>query len=315
MEDFYNNMSLFQLLLKWKKHLIIITAVAALAGVIFSGPAFITPKYKSDAVLYPSNIAPYSEESETEQMLQIMQSGDIRDNVIAKFDLGKHYGLNPDDPHYMSYLINEFNERVKITKTQYESVQIVAMDQDPQMACDIIDAMIEFYNAKIKELHEEKFAEVVVMFQDALDFKKKTLDSLRNRQQEINQKYGLNNFELDANEIMRGYLGTSEGPASQINKKAVKELRENMGSIGAELKILERLIEGEALNYSDVKKEYDIAVMNFNRKYTYANIITEPFPADKKSYPVRWLVVVLAVAGSLFFEILVISIIEASKKK
>ncbi len=315
MEDFYNNMSLFQLLLKWKKHLIIITAVAALAGVIFSGPAFITPKYKSDAVLYPSNIAPYSEESETEQMLQIMQSGDIRDNVIAKFDLGKHYGLNPDDPHYMSYLINEFNDRVKITKTQYESVQIVAMDQDPQMACDIIDAMIEFYNVKIKELHEEKFGEVVVMFQEALDFKKKTLDSLRNRQQEINQKYGLNNFELDANEIMRGYLGTSEGPASQINKKAVKQLRENMGSVGADLKILESLIEGEALNYSDVKKEYDIAVMNFNRKYTYANIITEPFPADKKSYPVRWLVLVLAVAGSLFFEILVISIIEASKKK
>ena len=42
---------------------------AILAGV-FSGPTFITPKFESHAIVYPANIEPYSDESETEQMLQ-----------------------------------------------------------------------------------------------------------------------------------------------------------------------------------------------------------------------------------------------------
>ena len=33
---------------------------------------FITPLYKSEAVAYPANVTPYSDESETEQMLQII---------------------------------------------------------------------------------------------------------------------------------------------------------------------------------------------------------------------------------------------------
>ncbi len=315
MESFYNNMSLIQLLLKWKKHLIIITVLAAVLAAIFSGPTFITPKYKSDAVLYPSNIAPYSEESETEQMLQILQSGDIRDQIITLFDLGKHYGLNPEDPHYRTYLINEYSDNIKITKTQYESVQIVVMDSDPQIACNIIDSIILLYDKKIRELHELKFGEVVVMYSRALAEKKTYIDSLQRRQNEIMDKYGFISPSFELQEIARGYLGTSDGPASKVNTKAVNNLRKNLATAGSEAILLENLIVAEALNLADIQKEYDIAIMNFNRKYTYANIITSPYAADKKTYPVRWLIVLFAIAGTIFFELIIISIIEAAQKK
>ncbi|MDZ7778316.1 MAG: hypothetical protein U5L09_23200 [Bacteroidales bacterium] len=58
---------------------------------IFSSAMLITPKYNSRAVIYPSNVAPYSDESETEQLLQWLQSRDIKDSMIRRFELGKHY--------------------------------------------------------------------------------------------------------------------------------------------------------------------------------------------------------------------------------
>ena len=58
MDNNFNNLSLVQLILKWKWHIIIITVAAALCGAIFSSSAFITPLYKSEAVAYPANISP-----------------------------------------------------------------------------------------------------------------------------------------------------------------------------------------------------------------------------------------------------------------
>ena len=83
----FNNLSLIQLIIKWKWHILIITVVAALCGAIFSSSRFITPLYKSEAILYPANVFPYSEESETEQMLQIINSQSIADSIIEKYDL------------------------------------------------------------------------------------------------------------------------------------------------------------------------------------------------------------------------------------
>ena len=87
MDNNFNNLSLVQLVLKWKWHILIITLVAALCGAIFSSSLFITPLYKSEAVAYPANISPYSDESETEQMLQIINSQSIMDSIIEKYDL------------------------------------------------------------------------------------------------------------------------------------------------------------------------------------------------------------------------------------
>ena len=92
MDNNFNNLSLVQLVLKWKWHIIIITVVAALCGAIFSSSLFITPLYKSVAVAYPANISPYSDESETEQMLEIINSRSIMDSVIEKYEEHLHPG-------------------------------------------------------------------------------------------------------------------------------------------------------------------------------------------------------------------------------
>ena len=82
MDKYFNNNSLLKAIFKWKWHIIAVTITASIIGAIFSGPTFITPRYKSEATVYPSSLEEFSDETFTEQMLQVMESQEIMDSVV-----------------------------------------------------------------------------------------------------------------------------------------------------------------------------------------------------------------------------------------
>lgn len=310
MESNFNNLNIINVLLRWRVHLVVILVVAFLGAALFSSSVFITPKFKSWAIVYPANISPYSEESETEQMFQILQASYIRESVIEKFQLDKHYEIDKDYKYYTSTLINEYNENVKISKTPGEAVRIEVLDKSPDTAKLIVDAILDAYNRKIKMLHEEKFKEVVAMWGRALNRKKEVIDSLEQQLTRLAQEDGLIDYDAQSTEVVKGILGTVEGGSTRVNSKEVAKLRNSIIAKGGILKLTMEAIEHEAINLRELTKEYDIAYSNFDRQYTYTNVIESPFVADKKSYPVRWLIVALTMFTTLFLALVVIGIIE-----
>jgi len=68
-------------------------------------------------------------------------------------------------------------------------------------------------------------------------------------------------------------------------------------------------------DFHRLKKDYDEAYMHATKELTFTHIVTHPFPADKKSYPIRWLFVLFSVIGALFASFLVIAIIESHREK
>ena len=53
--------------------------------------------------------------------------------------------------------------------------------------------------------------------------------------------------------------------------------------------------------------------MDYNRNYTYVNVLSKPFVPDKKAYPIRWLIVVFGTLAAFFLAVLIIGLIEKSK--
>jgi len=74
--------------------------------------------------------------------------------------------------------------------------------------------------------------------------------------------------------------------------------------------LLQTLIQQEAGKFSELKRDYERAYMNFDRKFSYTNVITEPFVADKKSYPVRWLIVIITALATFLIAFVAILIFE-----
>jgi hypothetical protein len=311
MDNYFNSANLINLIVKWKYHLLIIVVIAALLSAIFSGPAFITPLYKSYAVAYPANVDSYSEESETEQMLQIMNAQDIVDSVIEKFDLPRHYEIDPEYKYFRTALLLKYHENVNISKTPFESVMIEVMDKNPDTAAQMVTAILDFYDGKVAYLHKSKYEEVIEMYGKQLDYKRETLDSLKNIMIELAEDYGIFEYSSQSQEIMRGYLKTITGPnVERVNTKEVNRLLQGMQLKGGQLIEVVRMIEDEARTYTEVKLDYELAWRFYNADMTYSNIVTYPYPADKKSYPIRWLIVVIATLAAFVFAMLVLLFVE-----
>ena len=305
MDNNFNNLSLVQLILKWKWHIIIITVAAAICGAIFSSSVFITPLYKSEAVAYPANINPYSDESETEQMLQIINSQSIMDSIIEKYDLWADYKIDKNYKFAKTYMIDEYHSKIKISKTPYEAVSITVSDKDPFVACDIAKDILNFYDKKVQAIHKQKNKEVVEMYAFQLKQKQAGIDSLMNLMSQYSSDYGVFDYPGQSREVTRGYLSGS----SKAN-----EMKDNLAQFGPHTIDLAAKIEAEAVAYTEIKVDYEQELRFLNSEFTYSNIVTEPFPADKKSFPVRWVVVALCGLGAFLISVLVLFIIENRKR-
>lgn len=310
MDNFFNNTNLLRIIIKWKWHLIIITVVAALVSLVVSSSLFMKPRFKSVAYIYPSNVMPYSDESETEQMLQWINSNEVRDSVMKKFDLPAHYGISPQEKYYASTLEYVYNQNVKISKTQYESVEVSVSDIDPVMAKDIVNAILFYTDEKIRATHSVKYKEVVVAMEKLLKTKAAEIDSIKNQYREIATTYGVYDVLGQSQEITRGELRTVDGGGGNINSKDVAKLKQGMMEKSGDLIYLTSRIGTLANEYSEIMRKYDVARFDIDKKFTFVNIVTPPQVADKKSYPKRLFVMFYFVAGALLFSILAIAFLE-----
>lgn len=298
----FNFKNIILLLARRKKTIFIITAVAIGLGVLVSSPFIMPPKYKSFAVLYPSNIQPYGQESQAEQALQMLESDNIKDEVIKAFDLGTHYKVDKNSKTYHTEVLNIYDDNVSVNKTLYESVEITAYDEDPQVAYNIVKKIVDTYNDRIRTLQRAKIAETVEIHRSFTEKKKRELDSLTARYQEIKNKYGILDVGLQSEAAIKAYykiIGKGGKPSTELSSTL-----ENLRKFGEEFVLIGHQITTTRSIYIDSKNNYDHAIKDLKKFLTYSNLVTEPYPADKKSSPIRWLIVMMFTLSGLGFSVL-----------
>jgi len=305
MENFFSNINLFKLLYKWRKHLLIIVVSSIILSFIFSSPFFITPKYKSTAVLYPTNISPYSSESPTEQMLQLFQSDDLKDSIITKFNLAKQWGLDSSMKNFKAILYYVFSENIIVKKGDNETVEITVMDTKPEQACRIANEMIECFNNKVVKLHREKLAEVAKTLDVQLKSKRKQIDSLEHRLDTLRKKYNILDYDIQTKEATRQHV--KEERSGTTNSSAILK---NLESYGGEFLLLGGYLSSATAAYNKTLTDYDKTISDLTKDVTYASIVSNPKISDKKCYPVRWLIILISAFTTLFVSVLMIGIID-----
>ncbi len=299
--------------LKYKKHLALVGISSVILAIIFSSPFFITPKFKSTAVVYPSNLVPYSTESPTEQMLQLFDSDDIRDQLISDFDLYNHYEVDTNSKYPLTTLHGIMRDNIKFDKTKFESVEITVWDTDPEIASRMIDSLLSSMHEKARLLQREKSAEVVVIIKNQLDLKKAEMDSMENALRQIRSDYGILDFEEQVKGFSKVYYNeVANGRAGQGAGRPLDKVMNNLTSKGGEYVSLKEHLWRVRGTYNDFKIQYENALKDLTKELTYSNVITNPVPAEKKSYPVRSLIVVMFTGGMLLLSFIILVLYENS---
>ena len=316
MNNFFDNQRILQAIWNRKFHFIIIGLVAIVLSAVFSGPAFIKPRFKSTARIYPTNLIIFSEESETEQMLEIINSKDIKLKMIDAFKLDEVYKIDKNDPLYMTYMLDIYNKNVSASKTNFETVEIRVMDHDPQLASMMCDSIIHFYNKKVRKMHKAKAYEMVEILGNEIEKKQKELDKVVVQLNDLREQYGVLDFIIQTERVTEGYVkALSNSNTSSKNLAEIRGLYENLAEVGTKADNLKSKHLFILKSIDELTTDYDTYLSEYKKIITYAHIVEYPVPADKKSYPVRWLIVAFSTFSAVFIALLVFLVLDYRKKE
>lgn len=329
-ENDFSSINLMRFLWMQKTPIIIITAVAAVAAMIFSSPFFIPPKYKSTVVLFPTStnsiskalltqsqapkqdVLQFGEEENAEQLLQILNSSLIRDKIITKYNLLKHYDIDEKSSYPRTLLFREFSSNIKFRRTENMAVEISVMDISADTAALIANEISELLDSTKIFMQKERAmkgfniveAEYLGLLAD-MRIKEDSLTFLR--------KKGVHDYETQAEMInMQLAIEIARNPSSA----AVKALKGQLDTLavyaGPYVSIRDGL-EYEKKHLTEIKAKYDEARVDAFEELPQTFKVDKAYPAEKKSYPVRWLIVVVSTFGTFLFMIFLMIILDSLK--
>ncbi len=292
---------------RWKLFLGVAFLAVALSGLL-SGPAFIRPRYRSMAIVYPVNLTSYSIETRADQLLQLMESNSIRDSLISKFDLRAHYRMDTAQVSDRHVLYNLYKERVEISKTRYESVQVEVTDEDPVVARDMVQAILDQVNLLARRLQREKSLEVLSIAERSLANTRAKLDEVEERLDTLRNRSGLLAYDAQTKELTKAYMKLVTSGGNQSQKDAVQKMLSELETKGGEFRSLTDLSNMFRGEYTKSLEEYEHAVNDMTKVLTYTNVVVYPEIPDKKVYPIRWLIVLISLAASVFLCFLLVAV-------
>lgn len=285
-KDFGNNYDLSattRFIKKWWKLLTIVFIVSL--GVSMLVSVLITPRFKSSAILFPTDsnrgskailadrysldFMDYGIERDCEYAIQIMSSQSMVDDVCEHFNLMEHYGISPEHPHKYYELNKMYRGNITIKRTDYLGVEISVLDTDPQWAADIANYIAANYDTISSRIQSERA-------QDAYNIMKGVCDSLQN-----------DIFTLE--EQIKADPQHSQSITELIRKKT-KELAE--------------------LQTRATQTEVDL-----DYKFSYKFLLDEAQASDKKAYPKRMVITLLGGLGGLAVCILALLLVDGRRRK
>ncbi len=286
MESQLNLLDVFKVIFRYKVVLGIICAVALVASSIV---ALIMPNYyKSTAFFYAANPAMndrqnlfreqagnlpleyFGSEKDVDRVLQICKSGNINGYIVNKYHLAEHYKIDPSSKFFHTKVAEEFKENSSMMRNELGAIEVTIFDTDPKLAADIANDIV----VTVDNINKTFFT---TQNQKGIELMKKNMEEKRAQLQQITDTLI--------------WLRKGNGGADLINtfelqkKAAVKELT----------------------TLSKLYEQYAAAAGN---EFTTLNIIEPAYAAEKKTKPIRWLIVVSSLLITFSVSVIVLMIRE-----
>lgn len=317
---------ILQVLFHYRKHLVILGVLTVISSIIFSSPRFITPLYKSTVILYPTasnsiskvllsdnfnntkDILEFGEDEQTEQMLQVLNSNKIRDRIISKYNLMEHYEVDPNSTFKMTELYEEYDNNFKFRRTEFMAVKITVMDRDPQLAADMANDVAELIDSTIntmqKQIAVKAFQIVEREYQNLKEEIRIKEDSMT-----VLRQFGVHDYESQS-EMFNRQLAMEMAKGNNESVKRLEKKLDMLAKYGGPYVSLRDALEHDKKHLSELKAKYEEAKVDATQSLPHKLVVNSGYKAERKSYPIRWLVVVVSTFSVLFLASLIFGLID-----
>jgi len=314
----------------WEKRnpLIFISALAALLSIIIS--LTITPLYKSTVIMFPTTNASVSKdlisdsysgrssiyeigaEEQAEQLLQILNSAEIRNRITEKYNLMEHYKIDPESNFPNTKLQAKYKKNIRFKLTEYMSVLIEVLDKDPSLAADIANDIAVLtdtvYNKMLRQRSYEAFLLVQKEYNDMARSLKQISDSL-----DYIRKMGVNNYETQAERYYEAY-GKALLDGNRTAMNILEQKLSTISNYGGAYVSLSYIQEYELERFSRIKQKYAEAKLEMEQTLPYKFIVDRAYKAEKKSYPKKSIIVILSTFSAFLFGLILLILSDNLKR-
>jgi capsular polysaccharide biosynthesis protein len=302
--------------------------LAAVVSAIVS--LVITPKFKSTVVMFPAassaiskslltdagpyqqDVLRFGEEEESEQLMQVLNSELIKENIIRKYKLANHYELDSADKFLNTKLQQEYKSNIKFRRTEYMSVIIEVLDKDPKMAADIANEISNQIDTVINKMQKERARKALqIVEREYFDLQtgmKKKEDSLA-----YIMKVGVLDYESQA-EVFNGAYAKALAEGKMEGAKKVEQKLHILAKYGSAYVSLRDLLFRETERLSVLGQKYMEAKVDAEQDLPHKFIVDRAYPAEKKSTPIRSLIVLISTISTFFLALLAFVIKDSIKQ-
>jgi uncharacterized protein involved in exopolysaccharide biosynthesis len=316
----FNSLNVLYFIYKWRK----VLGIVGISAIVISGivSLLMQEKYKSTVILFPAttnsiskalyskdgDILKFGEEEEAEQMLQILKSEEIKVRIAEKYNLMQHYHIDSTCDQKRTLLENEFQDNITLKRTELMSVKIDVLDRDPVMAANIANDIAALHDSVKIRIQKERIKQALSIaekeYKDKDAFVKKLMDSLK-----ILNSHGVYDYESQSEVISEQYaIAISRGDSRAM--KSLEEKLQVIGKYGSEYIALRDNLELQQTQLNLLQTKYEETKVDAEQELPQKFIVSSAFPAEKRSYPIRWIIILVSTVSTLILAILVILLTE-----
>ena len=150
-------------------------------------------------------------------------------------------------------------------------------------------------------------------YHQQLDFIQTMEDSLT-----VLRKLGVHDYESQA-EMINQQLAIELAKGNKSGVKALEDKLEVLAQYGGPYVSIRDQLEFEKKQLSEIKAKYEEAKVDAEEVLPQKFVVDNAYPAEKKSYPVRWIIVLVSTISAFILGILILAVLESlgrySKKK
>lgn len=318
---------------KWRKPLLIVSIAAAIISAVFSSPYFIKPRFKSTVVVFPSStysvskallpqtgmtktqdVLEFGEEQQADQLLQILNSDEIRSRIIEKYDLMNHYQIKENHPYRVTQLFKKYNNNISFRRTEFMSVEIKVLDTSPDTAAAIANDIAYLLDEVKTRIQRERAEKALAIVEAEYNSMRSELQTMEDKLTELRFK-GVHDYETQA-AAMTEQLGQAiitRGSKSE-QARAIQNQLDTLAKYGGlyvSLRDEAKLVKEE---FVKLKTKYAQAKVDVSETLPAVFTVNTAFPAERKTYPLRSLIVVVSFFSALLFTLILIIVVETIRK-
>lgn len=184
---------LIDILLKWKKHILLFCGFCILASIIVTFPFIMPPYYKSQMIFFPANpqstdrailfnqkeggsVSQFGSKDDVNRFISIAMSNELISLITKKYELGKHYEIKARTPELFDYYTKrEFVSNYKVLRNDEGAIEVTILDQDPKLAAEMVREVVDRSNEIYRAMVRENKTHVLEQLQSLIDEKMKAI--------------------------------------------------------------------------------------------------------------------------------------------